>query len=1020
MRSFLYSLRFRLILLVLLAALPAIGLAIYNAGRQAGDARRDAQEQVLSLVHVAANEHKALIASTRQLLVTLAELSELRPEHASQCNALLARLLPLNAAYANLGAADADGNIFCSAVPTTQPVNVADRSWFIRAVQSRNFANGDYQIGRITGKAVIVFSYPLVDSNRQILAVVFAALDLGWMERLVQSASLPAGAVYTVVDRQGLILARHPEGEVWVGKPSPEGSVVTQALAKGAEGLLEAPGVDGVMRLYAYTPLIVDDTPGAYVFIGLPLSQVYAAPNRTLWFNLGILGGVALLGLVLAWLGGEAFLLRRIHALLAATRRVAAGDLSARSGLSYGESELSHLARAFDAMAENLESQHHQREEAARALQESKEYLSTLINTIGDAIFTVSLPERRIEFVNRAVMDIFGYQPEEVIGQSVRIFYPDEASFIEYGHRLQAALEQGEHALQAELALRRKDGSRLWCEIHTAFLPSEGAPRQAISVLRDITQRKRHERRVEAQALIAQALGEGLELPPLLDRLLDAAIHAVPAAEKGAILLADEAGVLQVRSQRGYSDLRWHDLGFAPDTGYAWRAFRQQRSLIIPDIDAEPDLRHKREMAEMVGVQSVIVAPLVVREQAIGVIALENARKAAFDERDLETLVSMASTAALVIENARLYEETYNRLVRIEALRKIDMAITSSLDPRVSLMVLLEQVTERLGVDAAAVLLYNPYLQELAFAAGRGFNTRAIEASRLRLGEGLAGRAALERRIVSVPDLEESPQPFVRADLLRAEKFVAYFAVPMIAKGQILGVLEVFHRAPMNVPAEWLNFLQALAAQAAIAIDNAQMFDNLQRSNLELIRAYDTTIEGWSRALDLRDKETEGHTQRVTEMTLTLARAMGISEAELVHIRRGALLHDIGKLGVPDSILLKPGPLTAEEWEIMRKHPQYAYEMLLSIEYLRPALDIPYCHHEKWDGTGYPRGLKGEQIPLAARIFAVVDVWDALTSDRPYRPAWSFEQARGYLDSQSGKHFDPEIVQRFKTVFNLE
>jgi putative two-component system response regulator len=185
----------------------------------------------------------------------------------------------------------------------------------------------------------------------------------------------------------------------------------------------------------------------------------------------------------------------------------------------------------------------------------------------------------------------------------------------------------------------------------------------------------------------------------------------------------------------------------------------------------------------------------------------------------------------------------------------------------------------------------------------------------------------------------------------------------------------------------------------------------------ELQRAYDETIEGWSRAVDLRDKETEGHSRRVTEMTLKLARAFGTTdEEELVVIRRGALLHDVGKLGVPDAILLKPDTLTEAEMEIMRKHPTYAYEMLSPIAYLRPSIAIPYCHHEKWDGTGYPRGLKGNQIPLVARIFAVVDVWDALTSNRPYRPAWPEEQALAYITEQSDKHFDPQVVEMFLKI----
>jgi putative nucleotidyltransferase with HDIG domain len=245
------------------------------------------------------------------------------------------------------------------------------------------------------------------------------------------------------------------------------------------------------------------------------------------------------------------------------------------------------------------------------------------------------------------------------------------------------------------------------------------------------------------------------------------------------------------------------------------------------------------------------------------------------------------------------------------------------------------------------------------------------------------------------------------------EGFVTYYGVPLLSKGEVKGVLEVFHRKPLNPDSEWLEFLNTLAGQAAIAIADATLFNDLQRSNIELTTAYDATIEGWSRALDLRDKETEGHTRRVTEITMRLAQAMGLSNTEIVYIRRGALLHDIGKMGIPDNILLKPGKLTDEEWEIMRRHPNYAYEMLSPIQFLRLSLDIPYCHHEKWDGTGYPRGLKGEEIPLAARIFAVVDIWDALRSDRPYRTGWPEEKRKEYIRSLSGTHLDPQVVEAF-------
>ena len=345
-----------------------------------------------------------------------------------------------------------------------------------------------------------------------------------------------------------------------------------------------------------------------------------------------------------------------------------------------------------------------------------------------------------------------------------------------------------------------------------------------------------------------------------------------------------------------------------------------------------------------------------------------------------------------------LREQAGRRLQQLASLSEIDRTIASIMDLRISLQMILRHVCEQLEVDAADVLVFNDRLQTLEFAAGRGFRSTAIQGKHQRLGEGQAGKAALERQMIQIPDRSRQPDRFrPRQNFMKAEQVAAYFAVPLITKGKVKGVLEIYHRTPLEPNEEWLDFLNTLAGQAAIAIDNVQLFDSLQRSNDELALAYDATIEGWSHALDLRDKETEGHTQRVTEMTVKLARRFGIPEKELVQVRWGALLHDIGKMGVPDGILLKPGPLTDEEWVVMKKHPAFAYEMLSPIRYLQLALDIPYCHHEKWDGTGYPRGLKGEQIPLAARIFAVVDVWDALTSDRPYRQAWSEEKARQHI-----------------------
>jgi GAF domain-containing protein len=262
-----------------------------------------------------------------------------------------------------------------------------------------------------------------------------------------------------------------------------------------------------------------------------------------------------------------------------------------------------------------------------------------------------------------------------------------------------------------------------------------------------------------------------------------------------------------------------------------------------------------------------------------------------------------------VTEKKQAEARIQRQLEHLTALSAIDRVIAGNFDLELSLSETLSHVTKELGVDAADILILNSNLQTLEYGAERGFRTKAIREAPVNLGESYAGRVALERRLVQIPNLRDAPDNLFLTTLFMEDGFVCYYGVPLITKGQVKGVLEVFHRTALEPEAEWFDFLNALAGQAAIAIENALLFESLQRSNSELNQAYDATIEGWSRALDLRDRETEGHTQRVAEMTVKLARAFGLCEAELVQVRWGSLLHDIGKMGILDRILLKPGPL---------------------------------------------------------------------------------------------------------------
>lgn len=681
---------------------------------------------------------------------------------------------------------------------------------------------------------------------------------------------------------------------------------------------------------------------------------------------------------------------------------------------AFTEDEIELLCRLADNLAFGLEALR-----TRESMRESEAKYRALVEQAPDGIFLADAKGRFVD-VNPSGCELLGYTRDEVLQLGIVDLIPPEdlasrpVPFEE--------LRCGE-SVYIERRLRKKDGSLLPVEIAARRLDSGLLQ----GIVRNVSERKRMEEQVRRQiarteALLrtASRLNAKIDLEHVLKVVCEEARTALQVPMAAVLLYDDRRNMFNLSAVEGLSPEVTKQLDSLLRVLNESYLQQKQSVVVIPELQDFPD-RKVASLCADYDLRTGIGLKLQRDSQFIGVLLLVTREETPyFADDDEELLKGIADQAAQAITHARLFQETRRRLKLAQALRNIDLAIAGSFDLRVTFSVVLDEITAQLGMDAAAILIYNPYTLMLEYAAWRGFRTDTIKHLRLRLGEGYAGCAALERRTIQIPYLPEAERELVQVPLLTEEGFVVYYAVPLIAKGQIKGVLEIYHRSPVDPDGEWLQFLEMLAGQAAIAIDNMAMFDKVQHSHLELVLAYDATIEGWARALDLRDKETEGHSQRVTEMTLRLARALGMNEEKLVHIRRGALLHDIGKLGVPDSILLKAGPLTAEEWEIMRRHPQYAYEMLSSIAYLQPALDIPYCHHEKWDGTGYPRGLKGEQIPLAARIFAVVDVWDALSSDRPYRPAWPQEKVRAYLKEEAGKHFDPSIVEVFLKILEEE
>ena len=572
------------------------------------------------------------------------------------------------------------------------------------------------------------------------------------------------------------------------------------------------------------------------------------------------------------------------------------------------------------------------------------------------------------------------------------VIHPDDRAAVEQAFQ---AVSQAKSPAPQEYRIILPDGEvrTLWAEAGELILNSAGQPIALSGIVQDITERKHGEERLR-------------ESKQFLRDTMDAlSAHIAILDETGAIIAVNE-------SWRKFGRENGLALG---DSGVGFNYLEISKSSV--GEDAETSLAVARAIEEM------LVTGMPEESQAIEYACHSPWEKRWFIVRLTKFFERGKARVVVSHENitTRLLaeEKTKQQLLRLAALREIDLAITSSFDIWASLNVLLNQTLRLLDVDATSIMVTHPETGTVDYFAGSGFKTTTLQSEKVKLGESYAGKVAQERRTIQIPDLATGDNAPFYNKILKDEGFVSYYGAPMIVKEEVIGVLEVYRRSFTQTDDAWLGFLETLAGQAAIAIDNSRLFADLQRANSELLMAYDTTIEGWSRAMDLRDKETEGHTLRVTDLTLHLARIFGIGEDDLVHIRRGCLLHDIGKMGVPDQILLKPDKLSDEEWVLMRQHPEHAYEMLSSIAFLKPSLDIPYCHHEKWDGTGYPRGLRGEEIPFSARLFGLVDVWDALTNDRPYRPAWTREAALAYIQEQSGEHFDPQVVELFLRVMDV-
>lgn len=675
---------------------------------------------------------------------------------------------------------------------------------------------------------------------------------------------------------------------------------------------------------------------------------------------------------------------------------------------------------------------------------ESKDLLSTLLHIVHDAIIAVDHAQIIVLF-NLKAEQIFGYIAAEVIGQPLTLLLPSK---IVGNPGIYCTAKCTPHLptfQQQEVTGRHKKGTPLLLEANVAKVGSEGQLANVIA-LRDISERKQveqalqiHEARyrtiVESQMeLVCRLLPDGTmtfvnqSYLRYFNKTYAEVIGSIPAErdiEGQAELVQENVAALSVEHPIN----TFEEYTPAPDGTPRWvqwvdRAIFDQAGRIIEIQAVGRDITAvKQAEAAKAEVQRFYRSLFEQSPDAVFILDLEgrhcevNLRAAQMLDYTPEEIrqLSVKDLSVQPVESNRTLAQLlagepippYERLFRKKNGEIIPVEVHLALirddkDVPYRIQSIVRDITERKRIEQV-VRDREQRLQEIVNAAPFGSHLYELNEDNRLVLIG-ANRAAdlmigIEHRQWLGKTMEEILPGTINTELPSAFQQVAQQGGSY--DNEVCYYADNERRSAFEVHAV------QVASNRMVAFF---------RDVTELAQAYDMALAGWSRAMDLRDQETECHTQRVTTLVVRLARAMGLGDGELVHIRRGALLHDIGKMGIPDQVLLKPDKLTEEEWVIMRKHPDYAYHMLWPIPYLRPALAIPYCHHEKWDGSGYPRGLKGAEIPLAARLFAVVDVWDALCSDRPYRPAWPREKVREHILTLAGSHFDPTVVSTFLQI----
>ncbi len=510
---------------------------------------------------------------------------------------------------------------------------------------------------------------------------------------------------------------------------------------------------------------------------------------------------------------------------------------------------------------------------------------------------------------------------------------------------------------------------------------------------------------------LGQVFHSTLELDPLLASVLKTMQSAV-RSEGGSIwMLNDARKLLTCTHAIGISAKDEPGETLPADDFNAFYRANQGDAARFDLNDAVTDVTQYLSPWVRRNTRNLIVAPLDARGNVLGGVVMVNKIDApTFTDDECQLLDALASHAAIAIQNAQFYEQQQRTTERQQLLDQISRYFQQTLDIDVLIPRIFKEINSTIQAEGQSIWLLDPDGATVTCRSATGIGVNNVINLTVPVDRSIVGSTILTQEPLLIEDAQADARLNRRADAKTGLITRTLMSVPMVREGKSIGALQAVNkRGGALFNKDDLSLFTSIASSAALAIENARLYQELQAS-------YDLTLNALTAALDLRDRETEGHSRRVVEYTVRLAHEIGLDDESIGHIRRGALLHDVGKIGVPDRVLLKPGPLDADERKEIEKHPQNGYETLLGIAYLEEAIQIVLAHHEKWNGAGYPLGLKEDATPLGARLFAVADVYDALTSDRPYRKAKPYEAARQIIVEDSGKHFDPQVVAAFLVV----